>query len=425
MPSPSSDARFLGIDFQALLHDMRKSWQGMHQWPILAWLTPAVPVRLLQANGGESLWLGGVEQPQNVQSRVVRFVAVELPEQSVLRRSLHLPSMGEADAASAVALDVRSASPFALDDLVWGFHAGPLRQGMRKIDLAFASRKQVAQYLATQTARLPTEPPPEVWVCTAHRSPIVFTGYGEGLRTAYATRRRHVGYALLLLVVVLLTGMAATPTAQLRLRAMEAVHAYETIVQQTAPLVRQREELLQSAEQLGSLAEVLAGRIEPLRVLDKLTQLLPDDTSVQSFRLQGAKVTLVGLTANASTLMQLLSDQAGLHDVRAPSAATRIPGALKESFVIEFSLDPQLYGVVSSPVLGASSTPTPTSVDASAAAPATTPQEPASNTQSMAAPARAASGAATFGGGAVFGGSGARSAPKQDAAPVPTPRPSP
>ena len=100
-------------------------------------------------------------------------------------------------------------------------------------------------------------------------------------------------------------------------------------------------------EQLGSLAEVLADRIEPLRILDKLTQVLPDDTSVQSFKLQGAKLTIVGLTANASSLMQLLGNQPGLRDVRAPSAATRIPGALKESYVIEFTLDPQLYGVVS------------------------------------------------------------------------------
>lgn len=419
MPSLSSDARFFGIDFQSLWQDVRKSWQGMHQWPAFAWLTPAVQVRLLQADGDESMWLGGVAQPRSAESSPARFVAVELPEQSVLRRSLHLPSMGEADVASAVALDVRSVSPFAIDDLVWGFHAGPLRKGVRKIDLAFASRKQVAHYLSTQTARLPTEQLPEVWVCTAQRSAIVFTGYAEGLRTAYALRWRHVGYALLLSIAALVACLAATPTLQLRFRAIEAMNAYNTILQKTAPLVRQREELLQSAEQLRMLAEVLADRIEPLRVLDKLTQLLPDDTSMQSFKLQGAKITIVGLTANASILMQLLGDQPGLHDVRAPSAATRIPGALKESFVIEFSLDPQLYGVVSSPVSAASFASMPTSIEASTVAPRATPQEPTTRMQPMAPPASTASG------GAVFGGSRARSVPKQEAATVPTPRPVP
>ena len=211
--------------------------------------------------------------------------------------------------------------------------------------------------------------------------------------------------------------IAITPTAQLRLRAIEAVRSYDAIAQRTAPLVKQREALLQSVEQLGSLAEVLADRIEPLRILDKLTQVLPDDTSVQSFKLQGAKLTIVGLTANASSLMQLLGNQPGLRDVRAPSAATRIPGALKESYVIEFTLDPQLYGVVSAAEPQASPKPPEAPAakpeDAAAKAPATAPSP-------AAVPARAANGGATFGGGAVFGGSASSSsAPKKAAEPAP------
>lgn len=416
MPPISSDARFLGIDFHALWGDMRKLGGGIHQWPILAWLTPTVPVLLLQDDGKKSLWLGAIEQPQRgIQSHQVGFAAVELPERSILRRTLNLPSMAEQDVASAVALDVRSVSPFAPDDLVWGYHAGPARQGVRTIDIALASRKQVAQYLAAQAERLKAEQLPEVWVCTAQRSPIVFQGYGESQRFAHSARRRHLGYALLLLMVGLLAAIAVTPAAQLRLRAVEAVHAYEAIAKETAPLVSQREQLLQSAEQLGVLAEVLAGRIEPLRVLEKLTQLLPDDTSVQTLKIQDAKVTLMGVTTNTSTLMQLLGDQEGLHDVRAPSAATRFPGALKESFVIEFTLDPQVYGVVPAPAPIASITPAP-SEDPVTALPPVSPVAPV---------ARPASAGASFGGGAAFGGSAARPAPNKQSLPVPTSRPAP
>lgn len=129
MPSISSDARFLGVDFHALWRDVRKSWQSAPQWPVFAWLTPAVPVRLLQADEGESFWVGEVEQPKGAQPRQTRFCALELPEHSVLRRQLSVPAMGEADTASAVALDVRSISPFAADDLAWGYHAGAPRNG--------------------------------------------------------------------------------------------------------------------------------------------------------------------------------------------------------------------------------------------------------------------------------------------------------
>lgn len=397
MPSISSDARFLGIDFHALWVDMRKSWQGMRQWPGLAWLTPSLPVRLLQADGNESHWLAGIERSGGGVPRRIRFVAIELPEQLVLRRNFSLPSMAEQEIAHAVALDVRSVSPFAVEDLVWGYHATSSRGVVRKVEVALASRKQVAMYIATQAARLHEEQMPEVWVRTAG-VPLIFSGYGEARRIEYAARRRRVGYSLLMMIAGLLLAIGMTPTAQLRLRAIKAVHSYDQIVQRTAPLVRQREMLLQSAEQLAALAEVLAGRIEPLRLFNKLTQVLPDDTSLQSFKLQGAKVTIVGLTSNASTLMQILGDQAGLRDVRAPSAATRIPGATKESFVIEFSLDPQLYGVVAAPT----ARPMPMSVPNASALPASTPGSAASRAPQA---ERSPESKATFGGGATFGGS--------------------
>lgn len=422
MPSLSSDTRFLGVDFHALWRDVRKSWQSAPQWPVFAWLTPAVPVRLLQADEGESFWVGEVEQPKGAQPRQTRFCALELPEHSVLRRQLSVPAMGEADTASAVALDVRSISPFAADDLAWGYHAGAPRNGLRRVDVALASRKQVGQYITSQSARLDAAQAPEIWVRSPGGAPIILNGYGGNQRTAYVLRGRRVGYGLLALMALLAVAIVITPTAQLRLRAIEAVRSYDAIAQRTAPLVKQREVLLQSVEQLGSLAEVLVDRIEPLRILDKLTQVLPDDTSVQSFKLQGAKLTIVGLTANASSLMQLLGSQPGLRDVRAPSAATRIPGALKESYVIEFSLDPHLYGVVSAAESQASPKPPMVPIPA---APAARPDDaaakaPASASPPPAPPARAAQGGATFGGGAVFGGSSSSSpAPKKAADPTP------
>ncbi|MBF0743797.1 fimbrial assembly protein, partial [Shigella flexneri] len=136
--------------------------------------------------------------------------------------------------------------------------------------------------------------------------------------------------------------------------------------------------LMQSADKLTQLSELVSNRIEPLKVLDRLTQLLPDDTYLQSFRLQGVKVTIAGLTNNSSALMQLLGNEAGFKEVRAPSAATRMGNTGKESFSIEFMLDPHVYGAPVSPpapVAVASAPPAP-----AAGGPATAPAAPASGT---------------------------------------------
>ena len=409
MQSISSDARFLGVDLKALWQEICHSWQRIHQWPVLSWLTPAVPVILYQADGAQSLWLEGALKSTNAGSVKTNFVAVELPQEHVLRRTLSLPQMGDSDIADAVALEARASSPFVAQDLVWGYRARSGQHDKCSIELAIASRKQVGAYLTTQSGRLPSNASPEVWVRGDQAGPIVLQGYGEMRRNAYAARQRRWGYALLLLAGVLLGGIAVTPTAQLRLRAIDAVLAYDRAVQRTAPLAQQREALMQSVEKLGVLSETLSGRIEPLRVLDKLTKVLPDDTALQSFKLQGGKVTIAGDTANASALLQLLGEQLGLRDVRAPSAAMRVPGAPKESFVIEFVLDPQQFGVIGStvsaappPVASASASAGPAVVAAPASVPAVSPAASVGatppSTVGVGAPVATVGGRATFGG---------------------------
>lgn len=429
MPSISSDARFLGVDLKTLWLELRQSWQQLYQSPVLSWLTPDAPVLLLQADGGQSIWRGDARSTGAAVASDAGFVAVELPQARILQRSLSVPAaMSDTDLAHAAALEARTASPFAAHDLVWAYRAQTPRRGTCKVEIVIASRRQIAQYLTEQADRLKGLPVPEVWALTQGAGPLVLNGFGEAARHAFAARRRRIGYGLLMLALALVGAIATTPTVQLRSRALQAAAAYDILAARTAPVVRQRELLLQSAEHLNGLAELLADRMEPLRVLEKLTQVLPDDTALQSFKLQGAKLTLSGLTSNTASLLQLLGEQPGLRDVRSPSAATRMGASGKENFSIELMLDPEVFGVPNLPA--ASLVPLQDQVPSSAVSPAPAPPAAASiSTVSPAAPlakastagaavpsppliapqpAPSASGSATFGGGAVFGGSPTR-----------------
>ncbi len=448
MPSISSDARFLGVDLKALWLELRQSWQQLNQSPMVSWLTPEPPVRLLQADGRQSVWRGsegaGSAAAQSVGG--TSFIAIELPQERVLQRSLNVPAaMSAADLARAIALEARTSSPFAMHDLVWGCRVHAFRRGICQVDMALASKRQVAQYLTEQADRFKAVAVPEIWVLSSHGLPLVLQGFGEGVRHAFAVRRRRLGYGLLALALALGMALAATPTLQLRARALEAVAQYEALAARVAPVVRQREQLLQSAEHMNALAELLTERMEPLRVLEKLTEVLPDDTALQSFRLQGTKVTLGGLTSNTASLLQLLGEQPGLREVRSPSAATRAGLSGKENFSIELNLDPALFGVpkaaaaslaaLQEPALpaeavlspgslqDAASVSLPVSAAISGATPAPVVSPPAVPVAPSAKPAAAASGRATFGGGAVFGGSPARpagNAVPPASAPLPT-----
>lgn len=410
----TSDARFFGLDLRALWREVRQPWQQLSRSPLLAWLSPAEPVTLVHTEQGQSVWMGDrlVAAPRRIQNSAV---AIELPEDLVLRRVLRVPVMGDADMASAAELEAHAHSPFAVQDLVWGYcRVQSPGEGMREIEIAMASRRLVAQHLAALAAHAASLGPhqPEVWVrSSTQRKPIVLGGYGEARRYVRQKRGRIVGYVLLGLILVLLCGMAITPTAQLRLRAIEAVHAYDDIVHRTTSIVERRDALMQSVEKLDALSHMLSGRIEPLKVLDRLTQVLPDDTAVQSFKLQGVKVTIAGDTGNASVLLQKLGEQPGLSDVKAPTAAVRMQGAVKETYAIEFTVDPQAFGMPMAVPVVVTALPVgpeaaPMSATASAPAPAATPSSSAPATSQQVKPDAPV---ATFGGRATFGGT--KSAP--------------
>src|SRR5450830_1431640 len=215
----------------------------------------------------------------------------------------------------------------------------PARGGGREAQIVLASRRQIEHYLGNQSTRLSPDQQPELWVRIDTGAPVVLAGYGEGARVRFASRRRHLAYGLLASAVLLALASAVTPVLQLRMRALEADRAYEDAQRRTKVLVKQREALLQSAEQVSALHDLLGSQVDFMRVFERLTALLPDDTYILALKYQGGKFNVTGQTANSSTVMQALGGQSGFKEVRAPSPATRVGGANnKETFIIEFAV---------------------------------------------------------------------------------------
>ncbi len=322
--------------------------------PALRWLTPLLPVRLIRADRSEWVLRGELLQPvaecsAKVRAAASRATAVELPEDSVLFRELVLPMLAEADLARAVALEVAAASPFLPDDTVHGF-AVLSRQGQsQRVALALSSRASVARYLDEVMAApgQPAEssrPAPEVWVSLSATALqpgpfITLAGFGEANRLRRQQRGRKLRVGLVLLALFWLVPALTASSLQLSHRARLAEAQFAILSKKAAPAVAQRTELVTQLDGLKDLNEILQERVEPLRVIALMTETLPDDTWLQSLQIQGTKITLQGLTPSAAALMQKLSTEPLFKDVKAPSAAVRQPGAAKEAFNIEFTLD--------------------------------------------------------------------------------------
>ena len=326
-----------GVDLGALMHALVQPWRELHRWPPLSWLMPQPHVCLLQADGGVSRWAGDAPVPGDARS--APFTAVELPEPIRLDCRLQLPAMSSVDLHAAVALEVRTASPFEASDLAWGYRAREAGAGLA-VHAVLASRRAVDQHLAACADRLAGRTAPEVWARDDAGRAVVLQGYGEAARERRAVRGRWSVYALLALALALGAAAAVTPTVQLKLRAMQAAAAMQEVEARMAPLLAQREALVRTQGDIDALHGLIAERVEPLAVMDLLTQLIPDDTFLQRLQVQGTKVTISGQTPNTAALMNALSGHPDVRDVRSPSAATRAMGGGRENFTIELTLSP-------------------------------------------------------------------------------------
>lgn len=307
----------------------------------MARLTPSTGVRLLHVDGGESVWRVGESPVPAANETKVQFVARELPESLFLSRRLALPRMSAQNTESAILLEVRSHSPFAAEDLAWGFAMHEAGAG-RQVDVVMASRKQIEAFLQ---ARSPEHPgnhaqQPEIWALAGLRGPVVLQGYGEAARVRVGVQGRQWNIALLAFALLLTTLVLVTPTAQLTLRTEEATRSFSTLMARAAPLIRKRDELSVLNDRLRALETATADKVDVTAVMEYLTGALPDDTYLYSLDIKTGKIVASGHTTDASALLQRLSSDPRLRDVRSPLAVTRQPGATKEAFTVEFAMAP-------------------------------------------------------------------------------------
>ena len=334
-----------GLDLLQIPAFWRQGWSEALRWKIFSRLLPAEPVRLLLPDGSESGW------PVSSKLKGAKSLAIVLPEDMLLRRTLVLPALSAGEQQQALELALQSASPFPPEKIVWGFHETPVSSGVR-IDLALCSRDHVASHIdqvfnrsgpsnGAQSVAVSSSVPIrtaafEVW---ASGEPlVVIRGYGEHLRMA---RQRRHGWALLAMAcvcMVLVLALIASPVLNKRQHVLELNTALEAVSREVAPVVAERDVLGKQNLRLQSVAAYLDARPDPRLVLGRLSTLLPDTVYLTRFEIRGRTVTISGLAENAAGLMESLGSQSDFRDVKAPAAITRDSATGRESFTLEFKL---------------------------------------------------------------------------------------
>ncbi len=351
MPIASDDLRLFGLDLRNLWHDLRRPWAKLVGTPAWAWLAPRTVIQVAGVEQNGSIWApdpntrGFLRRATSAQDRTAApFRAILLAEDLLLRKRLVMPLLDADQMKQALSLEALNSNPFANSGLVWGYALNPQESHQDAdtvaVDMVMASRERVERFIASQMREDDPAQRLEVWALLPRLQDraMPLMGFGEVLREQHA-KRYWVRVGLLsLLGLGLGIAMGVTPFLQSRARVLQANAAYAVLDKQAAPQLAKRDSLLKVEDQVKALADIIGHRLDPLQLIQALTNALSDDTVLQRLQIEGRKVLIAGQASDSASLMQKLGAMPQIKDVRAPSAAVRQPGMAKESFQIEFQL---------------------------------------------------------------------------------------
>ncbi len=331
---------FLGVDLSRLPRLWLDGWREALSSTWFARLVPAEAVDVQRPDGERRRYRGG--EWSECRGRPGRFRAVLLDEKGVLTRRLEMPPLSGRDLERAVAFRISGLTPFGVDETAWGFTrespGGQQHGDQRLVTVALANARDVAIRLKEAPGDAQTT---EVWAPTTEGPPVVLLGYGEQRR--YRQRRGKLIQAILLAAFVLALSLLilAVPAFEAKARLSEAQASMAVLQEKAREVQAARERFVLQAKQAERVAQHLEGASEPLRLVDRLSALLPRTTYVEQLTVAGQHARVTGQSDNASALLGRLGDEPGFENVRAPTAITRSRATGKDRFVIEFDFHPE------------------------------------------------------------------------------------
>lgn len=374
MAFEATNLSLFGLDLTNFAQTLRRGWDGLLRWPLLAWLNPPEPVLAHWPDGSRGAVLGASARPAEVAGS--EFHALVLPADLVLSRELDLPHLANAEIEAAVQLELQAESPFPIDALDWGWRVDRVEEEGLAVTLAFAAREHVDAFIESSRPTLPERF--EVWADAA--GPVPLRGRGEAARLARGRERRRRLVLQILLCLGLLGVLTAVPYWQLRARTIDALREFAQLEQDSKGYLDARAALVAADAQVAAIAGWRNAQADMPVLLHKLTRLLPDDAALLRFDAEGRRVRITGNAADGAGLMDSLRADPEIAELRALSPIVRGREGL-DNFYLEFQLRPSPSAMAPGAAVapgpaaapGAAVAPGPAAAPAPVSAPATPP----------------------------------------------------
>nr|WP_295785564.1 PilN domain-containing protein [Rhodoferax sp.] len=340
-----------GMRKQLLASRFMRWWLGELSSMVPAWMQSAE----LSAASFLLVPLGQIDAKRSlIESETQRAVALTLPPQSVLRKTLTLPLATEENLRQVLEFQMEQHTPFP---------AGQLYFGHRVLARDFERGQLRVEFVATPRA-------------TVDAAVKTLAEQGVGVRAVFAEDMLAAGSLVNLLPLALGKAPSALRSgANLWLALLVGLLALTAMA---VPILVKREAVVQmlpwvdkgkkAAETVDGIRRELEARVDQhnyllekrqatptvIQTLEELTRVLPDDTWVQTLDIKGKELQIQGETASSVKLIGLFEHSSIFRDASFRSALTVGQASKTERYQLALQIGP-IAAAASAPIAAASS----------------------------------------------------------------------
>jgi general secretion pathway protein L len=271
-----------------------------------------------------------------------------LPASWVLSRTVVLPAAAGENLRQVLGFELDRLTPFTADQVYFDYRQQESGSDMLTVDVALVPRRRVDDWLdMLRAAGIPVDAmsAPDLWE-DANLLPAE-------MRARPDLKRLAVKSLPAVLVLVLLAAALALPLWQKRHLAMSMQQKEDGLRARASQVMKIRETLDKELRAVEAVHERWQSSPPVLDVLQVLTNLLPDDTSLQRMEIKGNELVINGTSGQASSLIGLLQKAPGFDDPHFLSPVTQQRGKelfnLSATISMPFPRDPGMDWDVANP----------------------------------------------------------------------------
>ncbi len=267
-------------------------------------------------------------------------VALRLPAENGLRKTLVLPTAAESDLRQALRYQIDRQTPFTQDEVYFDYWIGSRD--------AEAGRLTVELTVVPKTVLDPALRMAAGWGL----NPIIVDvagddqGSGPRLNLLADLRRAEPGHgwapvnvAFAVLALILLGVIVFIPLDHQRVQAERAAGLVVAAKAEAGAVVKQREELERLIKEGRFLDDEKGRTVSVLGILDELTRILPDDSWVFEFNVKDGGIRVSGQSVGASRLIALIDASPLFQTPAFRSPVTQDARTGLERFTLSFALE--------------------------------------------------------------------------------------